>query len=110
MNGDNRPRTKEEIAKLLAWWDKEMEIEDPAKKDDGKATPSDKALLKMAFGDKPIDPAEFKKMARGFLKGQIKGCNDLVKTSEYSFFKKKVRLNVVEKKVHTFKLDKSEVD
>lgn len=112
MNGDDRPRTKEEIAKLLAWWDKEMEIEDPVGKDNGKETPSDKALLKMAFGDKPIDPSDFNKTARGYLKGQIKGTSGraLVKTSEYSFFKKKVRLNVVEKKVHTFKLDKEEVD
>ena len=33
-----------------------------------------------------------------------KACPEIQK-DEHSFFKKKVRLNVVEKKVHTFQLD-----
>jgi len=33
----------------------------------------------------------------------------LVKKSEYTFFKKRVRLNVVEKKVHKYQLDEEEI-
>ncbi len=39
---------------------------------------------------------------------QFKAKNPVVKASEYNFFKKKVRLNVVEKKVHNFDLDREE--
>ena len=41
------------------------------------------------------------KTVRGHVKAQMKGINPpLVKSSEYTFFRKKVRLNVVEKQVH----------
>ena len=62
----------------------------------------------MAFGDPKTTPNEFKKTARGFLKSKDKGM-PLVKNSEYTFFKKKVRLNVVEKKVHKFAQEKDEI-
>ena len=52
------------------------------------------------------------KTARGYLKSQVKKDSQapLVKRSEYTFFKKKVRLNVVEKKVHKFTLNEEEVN
>lgn len=73
-------------------------------------SPSDKTLLKMAFGNSPPceSGGQMQKTARGFLKMQFKAKNPCVKKSEYTFFKKKVRLNVVEKKVHKFDLDKEE--
>ena len=43
------------------------------------------------------------------MKSQLKQRNPLVKQSEYTFFKKKVRLNVVEKKVHVFDLGEAEI-
>ena len=49
------------------------------------------------------------KTCRGALKQKSK-FNVPVKNSEYTFFRKKVRLNVVEKKVHKFELDEEEVN
>ena len=46
-NGDDRIRTKDELAKIFAWWNKEMEPETK----EVKESPSDKLLLKMAFGN-----------------------------------------------------------
>lgn len=75
-----------------------------------RENPSDKTLLKMAFGNSPPceSGGQMQKTARGFLKMQFKASNPNVKQSEYTFFKKKVRLNVVEKKVHKFDLDREE--
>lgn len=58
----------------------------------------------MAFGKEQAAAAKISpnKTARGFLKSQMKAKlpSSLVKNSEYTFFRKKVRLNVVEKQVH----------
>jgi len=47
-NGDGHIRTKEELDKLFAWWEREMQTEKPCSAD---PTPSDQALVKMAFGN-----------------------------------------------------------
>ena len=53
FNGDDRPRTKEELAKLFAWWEQEMKVTDSIA--DGKNSKSkndqlsDKELVKMAL-------------------------------------------------------------
>ena len=77
---------------------------------DNKSDLSDAELVKMAFGEErsvlfqPKDSLQ--KTARGYLKGIEKtGGAAPIKKDEYAFFKKKVRLNVVEKKIHTFQLD-----
>ena len=86
---------------------------------DNKSDLSDAELVKMAFGDERsvlFQPRD-QKTARGYLKGVAKtggvvgkqACPDVQK-AEYGFFKKKVRLNVVEKKVHTFQLDQEEIE
>ena len=86
----------------------------PQKGTDDK--PNDKALITMALGEQLPTPTKAQgafgaKTCRGFLKNQAKAVSKpLVKTSEYTFFKKKVRLNVVEKKVHQFDLDEDEVN
>lgn len=86
---------------------------------DSKASVSDAELVKMAFSDEqplmPNNSVPMQKTTRGFLKGVQKNSNmkhlvgkkavPVVKKDEYTFFKKKVRLNVVEKKVHKFQLD-----
>ena len=63
-------------------------------------------------GDQDTQPNNMMmKTARGYLKSQAKNSQaPLVKRSEYTFFKKKVRLNVVEKKVHKFTLNEEEVN
>ena len=128
MNGDDRIRSKEELSKLFAWWEKEMTSTDampsggsasakagsPSKRGAGNQedVPSDAALVNMAFGSQKSSPHQnaLQKTARGYLKTQMKvQGKPLVKQSEYTFFKKRVRLNVVEKKVHEFKLDEEEI-
>ena len=73
----------------------------------------------MAFGDQPEIKHQdsLNKTARGFVKAvqkqavvlakglQGKSAVPNVKNDEQAFFKKKVRLNTVEKKVHQFQLD-----
>ena len=54
-NGDDRPRTKEEIQKLFAWWAKEMESS-PQKGTGDK--PNDKALITMALGEQLPSPTK----------------------------------------------------
>ena len=93
-----------------------MQVEDAK---NGSPRVQDQALLKMAFP--PQTSSEIaaasklnqQKTARGFVKSIAKqtGTNTTaVNKSEYTFFKKKVRLNVVEKKVHKFDLDEEEVN
>ena len=43
INGDDRPRTKEELKQLFAWWNKEMEV------DTTQPPKDDQTLLKMAL-------------------------------------------------------------
>ena len=117
QNSSARPRTKDELNKLFAWWENEMKPDS-----DNKSDISDAELVKMAFGEERDVLLQTKdamqKTARGYLKGVTKTTSQLagkkacpeVQKNEYAFFQKKVRLNTVEKKVHTFQLDQEEID
>ena len=107
MASGDQERSQEQLKKLFAWWEKEMAS--PKSKGDvpGEKPPSDRELVKMAYGE----PEKFRgKTARAYLKAQAKQGPAPVRQSEYQFFKKKVRLNVVEKKVHRFQLDQDEIN
>lgn len=57
INGDDRPRTKEELQQLFAWWDKEMQVDEAVAKQ-AATPPQDSALLKMAFPVQVTTPSK----------------------------------------------------